>query len=143
VDLGSGDGRIVLEAARNGFHSSGVELNPWLVLYSKFQARRQGLSSHASFHRQDIWKTNLSKYDNVVIFGVDTMMKELESKCAKEMESDNGVVVACRFPFPNKTPDLVVGEGIDAVWVYSSSSSDADDKSLPAQQLNSSYSQLN
>jgi len=35
VDVGSGDGRIVLEAARRGYKAHGVELNPWLVLYSK------------------------------------------------------------------------------------------------------------
>ena len=36
VDLGSGDGRIVIEAAKRGIPAEGVELNPWLVLYSRY-----------------------------------------------------------------------------------------------------------
>ncbi|OXA44060.1 ATP synthase subunit C lysine N-methyltransferase isoform X2 [Folsomia candida] len=120
VDLGSGDGRIVLEAAKVGFKSTGVELNPWLVMYSKFQAFRSGISSMASFHRRDIWKTDLSKFDNVVIFGVDSMMKDLEVKCSQEMH-DKSVIAACRFSFPNRIPHSQVGEGIDAVWLYDNS----------------------
>lgn len=35
VDLGSGDGRIVIEAAKKGYSAVGYELNYWLVLYSR------------------------------------------------------------------------------------------------------------
>jgi len=54
----------VLEAAKHGFSATGVELNPWLVLFSKFQAFRLGVSSKARFERRDMWKTDLLKYDN-------------------------------------------------------------------------------
>jgi len=117
IDLGSGDGRIVLEGARRGFKAVGVELNPWLVIYSKFQALRLGLSSTASFYRKDIWKTSLQPYETVVIFGVDTMMEQLEEKCRKELKP-SAEIVACRFPFPNLEADKTIGEGIDAVWLY-------------------------
>ncbi|GFR31101.1 ATP synthase subunit C lysine N-methyltransferase, partial [Trichonephila clavata] len=56
IDLGSGDGRIVLTAAKIGFPAVGVELNPWLVLYSKAKAFYLGLNKKAVFKRQDIWK---------------------------------------------------------------------------------------
>ena len=36
LDIGSGDGRLVVEAARMGFKSTGVELNRWLVYYSRY-----------------------------------------------------------------------------------------------------------
>lgn len=49
----------VLAAARHGYQAHGIELNPWLVLYSRIQARWQGLSSLASFSRQDLWKVGL------------------------------------------------------------------------------------
>jgi len=35
IDLGSGDGRIVIESAKHGLPAEGIELNPWLVLYSR------------------------------------------------------------------------------------------------------------
>lgn len=94
VDLGSGDGRIVIgtlfattvniyyhsnffiniDAAKKGFTSHGVELNPWLVLFSKLNAIKQGQNTKTQFYCRDLWKFDLSKYDNVVIFGVEQMV---------------------------------------------------------------------
>lgn len=64
----------VVEAAKRGFTGKGIELNLWLVWFSKLSAFRHGVSKSASFQRKDIFKTQLSSYDNVVIFGVDTMV---------------------------------------------------------------------
>lgn len=44
------------------------------MAYSKHVARLQGLSARAVFYRQDLWKFDLSKYDNVVLFGVESMV---------------------------------------------------------------------
>ncbi|KAK6182113.1 hypothetical protein SNE40_009871 [Patella caerulea] len=117
IDIGSGDGRIVLDAARRGFKSSGVELNYWLVLYSRYTAWKNGLSSQVSFFRKDLWKTSLSQYDNVIIFGVEQMMPKLEEKLDKELV-DGRHVVACRFPFPTWQPEKTIGTGVDTVWLY-------------------------
>lgn len=62
-------------------------------------------------------QVDLSKYDNVVVFGVEQMMPDLEAKLLKEL-SRNGCVVACRFPLPSWTPTETVDEGIDMVWLY-------------------------
>lgn len=72
LDIGSGDGRIVLEAAERGFQSSGVELNLWLVLFSRIEGFRRGLK--VKFFRENLWKHDLRRYDNVVIFGVEQMV---------------------------------------------------------------------
>jgi hypothetical protein len=64
----------VLAAAKNGFVADGVELNPWLVAYSKLQAFRQGLNSCARFYCQDLWKVPLQPYHDVVVFGVEEMV---------------------------------------------------------------------
>ena len=74
VDIGSGDGRIVHLAAEKGYQAHGIELNLWLVLYSRFRAFRLGLRSTATFSRQDLWKSNFASYDNIVIFGVEQMV---------------------------------------------------------------------
>ncbi|XP_072017920.1 ATP synthase subunit C lysine N-methyltransferase-like [Amphiura filiformis] len=117
VDLGSGDGRLVFEAAKQGFHSTGYELNLWLVWYSKMAARRRGLHKMASFYRRDLWKTDLSNYDQVVIFGVTQMMEPLKDKLSNELKV-GGQVVACRFPFTDLTPIAAIEEGIDSAWLY-------------------------
>ncbi|XP_071807882.1 ATP synthase subunit C lysine N-methyltransferase-like [Asterias amurensis] len=118
VDLGSGDGRIVLEAAKMGLQATGYELNPWLVWYSKLTARLQGLQPKAAFYRRDLWKVDLTRYDSAVVFGVPQMMPKLQEKLEKELK-DDGVVIACRFPFPdNWEPADSIDEGIDTVWLY-------------------------
>ncbi|KAI4455343.1 hypothetical protein MML48_9g00008284 [Holotrichia oblita] len=61
IDLGSGDGRIVLEAAKHKFVSHGVELNPWLVIYSKIDAIRKGYRKETRFFKKDLWKFDLSR----------------------------------------------------------------------------------
>ena len=86
-----------------------MELNRVLVYYSRysalkiemyfsilrFAAVRAGLRGQATFARQDLWKSDMSKYDNVVIFGVEQMMAQLEEKLEKELK-DGSAVVACR-----------------------------------------------
>ncbi|XP_037082552.1 ATP synthase subunit C lysine N-methyltransferase-like [Pollicipes pollicipes] len=125
VDLGSGDGRIVIAAAAVGFRSVGVELNPWLVLYSRLWARREGLAANAAFQRADLFSLDLSRYQNVVVFGVRQMMPRLEIKLAHQL-SATGCVIACRFPLPTWRPSYVVGDGQDAVWVYFRQTGDED-----------------
>ncbi|XP_076824781.1 ATP synthase subunit C lysine N-methyltransferase-like [Clavelina lepadiformis] len=117
VDIGSGDGRIVFKAAKYGFHSTGYELNPWLVLYSIMQSWKNGLSYNAKFQRMDLWKVDYSNFDNVVIFGVEEMMPTLEIKLLKEMRPGSKIV-ACRFPLPNTAITSSHGEGADTVWTY-------------------------
>lgn len=66
--------KIILETAKAKFKSQGVELNPWLVVYSKLNALKQGLSKDTKFFKRDLWKFDVSKYDNIVIFGVEQMV---------------------------------------------------------------------
>ena len=75
MDIGSGDGRIVHLAAQQGYLAHGIELNPWLVLYSRYRSLRLGLWRNAKFSRQDLWKSHFGSYPNVVIFGVEQMVR--------------------------------------------------------------------
>nr|XP_014345014.1 PREDICTED: protein FAM173A isoform X1 [Latimeria chalumnae] len=69
VDMGSGDGRIVLEASRRGFCPAvGYELNPWLIWLSNFYAWRAGHYGKVSYQRQDLWKVSLADCSNVTVF---------------------------------------------------------------------------
>ena len=118
VDIGSGDGRIVFASANAGYQAHGIEINIWLVLYSRVRALfMKGIKGSATFSKQDLWKSNLSEYQKVVIFGVEEMMPDLEKKLSLELKRESEVV-ACRFPFSRWTPDKIIGEGIDSVWLY-------------------------
>lgn len=74
IDLGSGDGRIVLEGAKRNFEAHGVELNPWLVYFSKLMAVKSGYHKKTQFFHQNLWKFSLTSYNNIVIFGVEQMV---------------------------------------------------------------------
>ena len=120
LDIGSGDGRIVMATAAAGFRSTGIEINPWLVLYSKMRSWRADCSQLrplTRFVRGDLWKFPLSSYDNVVVFGVEEMMTPLRKKMEAELKTGSRVVV-CRFPIEEWKPSSTIGEGVDTVWLY-------------------------
>ena len=119
AEIGSGDGRVAIEIAKNTRSKVvGLELNPWLVWYSRYKSFSQGVNRKTcSFLIADLWKINYSSYDRVVVFAVQEMMKDLQTKLVKEMKPGSEIV-ACRFNLPDLEPKVVIGEGIDTVWVY-------------------------
>src|SRR6185436_9576019 len=61
MDLGSGDGRTVIGAAKRGARALGVEYNPDMVNLSKAAAEKAGVTAKATFVQADLFKTDLSK----------------------------------------------------------------------------------
>ncbi|XP_076121702.1 adenine nucleotide translocase lysine N-methyltransferase [Alosa pseudoharengus] len=118
ADLGSGDGRIVLEAYKTGFSPAiGYELNPWLVRLANFHAWRAGYSGKVFYRREDLWKVDLSGCKNVTVFLAPSVLTLLQEKLLAELP-DDALVVAGRFPFRDWTPIRVEGEGVDRAWAY-------------------------
>jgi SAM-dependent methyltransferase len=68
VDLGSGDGRTVIAAARRGAVARGIEYNPAMVELSKANAAREGVSNRASFEHADIFASDFSDASVVTLF---------------------------------------------------------------------------
>ena len=69
IDLGSGDGRIVITAARKfGARGLGVELVADLVAKSREAAQQAGVAQKAHFREQDLFKTDLSKATVVTMY---------------------------------------------------------------------------
>src|SRR5918995_6506578 len=68
IDLGSGDGRIIIEAAKRGARGLGVDLDPSLVKHATESAQRAGLAERASFQVRDIFETDLSKASVVAFY---------------------------------------------------------------------------
>jgi hypothetical protein len=61
IDLGSGDGRIVIAAAQRGARALGIEYNPDMVELSKRNAQKEGVSDKVTFMQADIFETDFSK----------------------------------------------------------------------------------
>ena len=68
MDLGSGDGRTVITAAKRGAQAIGVEYNPDMVAVSKAAADRAGVASKATFMQADLFKTDLTKATVITMF---------------------------------------------------------------------------
>ncbi|EDV48277.1 protein N-lysine methyltransferase FAM173B [Drosophila erecta] len=124
LDIGSGDGRIVVAAAQHNkaLRTDGVELNPWLVYYSRLAALRHGVSNQTRFFRRDLWKFQIKDYNFVVIFGVEQMMQDLEHKLIAECPH-NTKIIACRFPLPSLQHVKIIEDGVNTVWFYDLSKS--------------------
>jgi len=92
IDLGSGDGRIVLAAARRGARAMGVELNKDLVELSNEEAARQGLSERAQFRVQDIFQTDLSQASVLTTYLLPHLNVKVRPQLLRQMKPGSRVV---------------------------------------------------
>ena len=77
MDLGSGDGRIVIAAAKRGTHAVGIEFNPDMVALSSRNAEKAGVSSKAEFINGDIFATDLSKATVITMYLLPSLNMKL------------------------------------------------------------------
>lgn len=119
IDLGSGDGRIVIRAAgRYGAKAVGVELNPFLVLFSGLDIAARGLSHKARIIRQNIFDANISDADLITLYLFPEANRDLENKVMQELKP-GARAVSYAFIFPNWQPDKVVRSGAGNIYLYS------------------------
>ncbi|NXP41192.1 F173A methyltransferase, partial [Leiothrix lutea] len=112
VDLGSGDGRLVLEAYKQGLRPAlGYELNPWLLCLANYRAWKAGYHGNVSFLKKDLWKAACP------CLCLSPQKPPLATKLLAELP-DDARVVAGRYPFPCWTPSSTLGQGLEQVWAY-------------------------
>lgn len=68
MDLGSGDGRTVITAAKRGARAMGIEYDPDMVELSKQNAAKEGVSDKAEFVKADLFETDFSKATVITMF---------------------------------------------------------------------------
>jgi hypothetical protein len=68
IDLGSGDGRTVITAAKRGAKALGIEYNPDMVELSKRNAAKEGVSDRASFAKADLFESDFSQATVITMF---------------------------------------------------------------------------
>ena len=80
MDLGSGDGRTVITAAKRGARAVGVEYNPRLVELSKRNAQKEGVADRATFMKADLFETDFSKATVITMFLLPDINLKLRPK---------------------------------------------------------------
>ena len=123
-DLGSGDGRIVIQAARRfGTRGVGVDLDPVRVEEATANARRGGVQGRVRFRQQDLFKTDLRPASIVTLYLLPRLNLELRPKLFEQLRPGTRVV-SHAFHMGDWQPDSVVavkvsqGQGRAMVYAW-------------------------
>lgn len=104
-DLGSGDGRLVIAAARNiGARSVGYEIDADLVAASRKQIQRLNLSHLATIESQDLFEADYSKPDLITVYLLARALARLRPLLEEQMKPGS-LVVSHDFKIPGWEPD--------------------------------------
>lgn len=107
-DLGSGDGRIVIAAARDfGARGVGIELDPGLVAESARNARRAGVADRTRFHLQDIFEADVSEATVVTMYLSPDVNLRLKPRLLSQLRP-GARIVSHDFPIGDWQPARVV-----------------------------------
>lgn len=94
LDLGSGDGRVLLLAARVfGARGHGIEVSPLLVWWTRWQARRRALQGRVTAQRGDFYRADWSAADVVYIYATARQMQRLQKTLPTRLR--RGARVVC------------------------------------------------
>jgi precorrin-6B methylase 2 len=80
IDLGSGDGRTVVSAAKRGARALGIEYNPDMVELSKHNAAKEGVGDKASFVKADLFESDFSQATVITMFLLPSINLQLRPK---------------------------------------------------------------
>jgi cyclopropane fatty-acyl-phospholipid synthase-like methyltransferase len=124
IDLGSGDGRIVLTAATK-FKASGVgfDIDPDLVDRANASAKKQGVGGKVHFEVQDVLKADVSRATVMTLYLLPGMMASLQKKLLAELKPGTRIV-SHDFTFqgwkPERSITVDTDEKYDLVGVWTS-----------------------
>jgi len=115
-DLGSGDGRTVITAAKRGATGVGIEYNPDMVELSKKNAEAAGVTAKATFVKADLFETDLSKANVITMFLLPSINMKLRPKILDLKPGTR--IVANTFTMEDWQADetFTVTEGCSTSW---------------------------
>jgi hypothetical protein len=113
MDLGSGDGRTVITAAKRGLRATGIEYNPDMVTLAQGNATKAGVSDRATFVRGDIFETDFSKAQVITLFLLPSLNMKLRPTILTMRPGTR--IVSNTFTMEDWTPDETATVGDDCV----------------------------
>jgi SAM-dependent methyltransferase len=99
IDLGSGDGRMLIYAAQQGARAKGWEINPLLVLWTRLAVHRYRVSKSVRVYLQNYHKADLSDATVVFLYNFPPHLPKLEQKLQKDLRKGTKIV-SYKFTFP-------------------------------------------
>lgn len=113
VDLGSGDGRLLFEAASKGAFAVGYEINPFLIILSKIKRNLKGYNQEVKIINQSFWNADLKVADVIFVYSLKKKMKKFEDFVFKNATKGTRII-ANTNPFPAKKPTKISGK----IFIY-------------------------
>lgn len=92
IDLGSGDGRIVIAAARRGAVGHGVDLNPQRIEEAEQNARSAGVTDRVMFVEEDIFETDFSQASVITMYLLSSVNRELRPTLLENLRPGTRIV---------------------------------------------------
>lgn len=115
-DLGSGDGRIPVTAAKKyGVRAVGIDIDPERIREAQANARRQGVSTLVSFRRQDLFKADFREATVVTLYLLPDLNLKLRPRLLKQLRPGTRVV-SHQFDMGDWKPDKTLE--VDGRTVY-------------------------
>ena len=115
-DLGSGDGRIVIAAARDyGTRGVGIEINTGRVEEARQNAQEAGVADLVEFRQQDLFETDLREATAVTLYLLPSVNMKLRPKLLQELPAGTPVV-SHDFDMGDWDPEQTVEMGDDRVY---------------------------
>jgi SAM-dependent methyltransferase len=117
MDLGSGDGRTVITAAKRGARALGVEYNPDMVALATRNAAAAGVSGRATFVKADLFQTDLSKASVITMFLLEDINIKLRPRILQLKPGTR--IVSNTFTMGDWEADqkaVIEGEACEGSW---------------------------
>jgi Methyltransferase domain len=109
MDLGSGDGRTVITAAKRGATAVGVEFNPNMVALAREAAKQAGVTDRATFIEGDLFQADISKANVITLFLLPDINLRLRPKILDLRPGTR--IVSNSFDMGDWTPDQTIQAG--------------------------------
>jgi len=117
-DLGCGDGRIVIAAAKNfGARGVGIDINPVRIMEAKENARKAGIENLVRFEENDLFQSDIHEASVVTLFLLSTVNLKLRPKLLQDLKPGTRVV-SNTFDMGDWKPDREANvEGADGYYL--------------------------
>ncbi len=116
-DLGSGDGRLLILAAKKGAKAVGVEINPYVLIWSWIKGLLKGQIGRMKLIWGNYWSVNISAADAVVVYAMPGFMPKMAKKLKKELKPGT-LIVSNSFQIPDLKLIKQETVGKDRIFLY-------------------------
>ena len=116
-DLGSGDGRIVIAAARRKARGVGIDIDPQRVKESRANARKAGVAGRVEFREGDLFQAQIGEASVVTLYLLPSLNLRLRPKLLAELKPGTRVV-SYGFDMGDWRPDATHRAGSSTVYFW-------------------------